>query len=86
MLICIWSLKKIEKVDFSFFLKDIVKPTINKFYDPKHESKFIIYSIFKFLSTGELQWTGPKNLNSSIGCVLEIDFEYPKELRIKNYN
>ena len=42
----------------------------------------------KFLPTGGLKWIDPKefklnkcNKNSSRGCALEINFEYPKELR-----
>ena len=45
------------------------------------------YAMSKFLPTGGLKWVDPKefklnkyNKNSSRGCVLEIDFEYPKEL------
>ena len=41
----------------------------------------------KFLPTSGFKWTDPKELdlnkytsNSSKGCVLEVDLEYPKEL------
>ena len=41
----------------------------------------------KFLSTSGFKWIDPKELelnkytsNSSNGCVLEVDLEYPKEL------
>ena len=41
----------------------------------------------KFLPTGELKWIDPKKFNfnkytsnSSKGCVLEVDLEYPKAL------
>ena len=41
----------------------------------------------KFLSTSRFKWIDPKEFdlnkytsNSSKGCVLEVDFEYPKEL------
>ena len=37
----------------------------------------------KFLTNGRFRWIDPKNfdLNNSKGCVLEVDLEYPKELR-----
>ena len=49
--------------------------------------------MLKFLPTGGLKWIVPKdfsfnkcNKNSSKGCVLEVDFKYPKELReLHNY-
>ena len=68
-----------------------------KFYDPKQESKKIIYldannfygyAMSNFLPTSWCKWIDPKELdlnkstgNSSKGCVLEVDLEYPKELR-----
>ena len=68
-----------------------------KSYDPKQESKHIIYldannlygyAMSKFLPTSHFKWIDPKefdlnkyNSNSSKGCVLEADLEYPKELR-----
>ena len=68
-----------------------------KFYNPKQESKHIIYldannlygyALSKFLSTSGFKWIDPKELdlnkytsNSSKGCVLEVDLEYSKELR-----
>ena len=64
---------------------------------PKQESKHIIHldanylysnAISKFLSTSAFKWTDPKEFefnkyasNSSKGSVLEVDLEYPKELR-----
>ena len=66
-----------------------------KSYDPKQESKHIIYldannsygfTMGKYFPTGELKWVDPKEfgLNKytkhfSRGCVLEVDLEYPKE-------
>ena len=42
----------------------------------------------KFLPTGDFKWIDPKELdfnryisNSSKGCALTVDLEYPKELR-----
>ena len=42
----------------------------------------------KFVPTGRFKWIDPKEFNlnkytsnSSKGCVLEVDLEYPKELR-----
>ena len=68
-----------------------------KSYDPKQEWKHIIYldannlcgyAMFKFLPTSGFKWIDPKEFvlnkyssNSSKWCVLEVDLEYPKELR-----
>ena len=68
-----------------------------KYYDPKQEWKHIIYldannlcgyAMFKFLPTSGFKWIDPKEFdlnkyssNSSKWCVLEVDLEYPKELR-----
>ena len=68
-----------------------------KSYDPKQESKHIVYldannlygyAISKFLPTSGLKWIDPKDSdlnkyrsNSSKGYVLEVYLEYPKELR-----
>ena len=68
-----------------------------KSYDPKQESKHIIYldasnlygyAMSKFLPTSGFKWINPKEFdlnkytsNSSKGCVLELDLEYPQELR-----
>ena len=68
-----------------------------KSYDPKQESKHIIYldannlygyAMSKFLPMSDLKWLDLKELgwnkytsNSSKRCVLEVDLEYPKELR-----
>ena len=70
-----------------------------KSYDPKQESKHIIYldtnnlygyAISKFLPTTEFKWIDPKefdlNKYTSIsynGLILEVDLEYSKEL--ENY-
>ena len=41
--------------------------------------------MYKFISTTEIKWIDPKEFdldiytsNSSKGCVLEVDLEYPK--------
>ena len=68
-----------------------------KSYDPKQESRHIIYldannlygyEMSKFLQKSGFKWIDPKwfdfnkdTSNSSKGCVFEIDLEYPKELR-----
>ena len=68
-----------------------------KSYDPKEESRHNIYldanslygyAMSKFLPTNEFKWIDLKEFelnkytsNSSKGCVLEFDLEYPKELR-----
>ena len=92
-------MKKGLEVKFRIFLIDIVKRTIStlKSYDPKQESKHVIYldpnnlygyAMFKFLPTSGFKWLGPKEFdlnkytnNSLKGCVHEVDLEYPKELR-----
>ena len=67
-----------------------------KSYDPKQESKHIIYSdarnlygyaMSKFLPTKGFKWINHNDFdlnryisNSSEGCVFEEDLEYPKEL------
>ena len=67
-----------------------------KYYDPKQESKHILYSdtnnlygyaMSKFVPAGGFTWIDPKKFDlnkytssSSKGCVLEVDLEYPKEL------
>ena len=82
-----YSFKRYNKADNKYF----------KFYDQKQESKHIIYldtnylygcAMSKFLPTGEFKWIDPKELelnkytkNSLKGCVLEVDFEYTKELQ-----
>ena len=67
-----------------------------KSYDQKQESKRIYldanslygYAMSKFLPTGGFKWIDPKEFdmnkstsNSFKYCVLEVDLEYPKELR-----
>ena len=68
-----------------------------KSYDPKQESKHIIYldannlygyAMSKFLPTSGFKWTDTKEFdlnkytsNSSRGCPLEVDLRYLKELR-----
>ena len=68
-----------------------------KSYDPKQESKHIIYldaynlygcAMSKFLPTSKFKWIDPKKYdlnkytsNSSKGCVFKVGLEYAKELR-----
>ena len=68
-----------------------------KSYDPKQESKHIIYldanilyvyAMSQFLRTSGLKWIDPKEfdlkkytINSPKGYVLEADLEYPKDLQ-----
>ena len=65
--------------------------------DPKQETRHIIYldvnslygnAMSKFLPTSGFKWIDPKvfelnkyTSNSSKGCVLEVDLEYPKEFQ-----
>ena len=65
-----------------------------KSHNPKQESNYIIYldvnnlyGYAKFLPTSGFKWIDPNDFdsnkysnNSLIGCVLEVDLEYPKEL------
>ena len=96
MLTCICSLGRVWEAEFLTFLKDTVKPT-TKPYDPKEESKHIIYleannlygyAMSKFLPASGFKWIDPKEFdmnkytkNGSKGCVLEVNLEYPKEFR-----
>ena len=75
--------------------------TYLKSYNPKQESKHVIYldannldgyAMSKFLLISGFQWIDPIEFDlnkytsySSKGCVLEVDLEYPKEL-YKLYN
>ena len=68
-----------------------------KSYDPKQESKHIIYldannlcahSMSKFFPTSGCKWIDPKRFdlnkyinNSSKGCAVQVDLKYPKKLR-----
>ena len=68
-----------------------------KSYDPKQESKHITYldtnnfyryTMSKFFPTRGFNWIDPiefdldkYTITSSDGCIFEVDFEYPKELR-----
>ena len=68
-----------------------------KSYDQKQESKYITcldantlygYAISKFLRSNGYKWIDPKEFdlkkytsNSSKGCVVKVDLEYPKDLR-----
>ena len=70
-----------------------------KSYDPKQESKYIIYldtnnlyryTMSKFLPKYEFKWIDPKefDLNKYInnnlkGSVLQVDLQYPKKSQIK---
>ena len=71
-----------------------------KSYEPKQEPQHIIsleanniygYAMSKFLPTSSFRWIDPKEFdlnkytsNSSKRCILEVDLEYPKELRQLN--
>ena len=82
------------------YISDRYKKANNKYlksYDPKQESKHIIYldannlygyAMSKFLSMSGFKWLDPKKFNlnkytsnSSKGCVLQVDLEHLKELR-----
>ena len=84
----------------TFYISTKYSKANNKYlksYDPKQESKHIIYldannlygyAMSTFRPISGLEWIDPKEFelnkytsNSSKGCVLEVDLEYPKELR-----
>ena len=81
------------------YISKIYSKTNNKHlksYDPKQESKHIIYldannlygyAMSTFLPTSKLKWIDPEEFdlneyasNSSKGCILEVNLEYPKDL------
>ena len=67
-----------------------------KSYDPKQESKLIIFlnannlygfAMSKFLPTNSFKWIDPKEFdlnkytsNSSKGCILKVNLEYQKKI------
>ena len=60
--------------------KHIISLDVNNLYG---------YAMSKFIRERGFKWTDPTELdlnkytsNSSKGCVLEVDLEYPKELRV----
>ena len=78
-------------MELLIFLMDIAKPKINIYNDPKQESKhmylvvnnFYGYAMTKFFQQVDSNRLILKSLtwiNSSKGCFLEVDLEYPKEL------
>ena len=89
-------LEKALKVEFLTFLRDISKPAINIWNlmtQSKNQNiiyleanNFHGYAMSKVLPTSRFKVIDPKDFHSnkysssSKGCVLEIDFEYPKEL------
>ena len=93
-------MRKLQEVLlYSYISSGYSKPN-NKYlksYDPKQESKKIIYldannlyscAMCNFFPTSGFNWTDPKEFdlnkyasNSLKGCVLEVDLEYSKELR-----
>ena len=69
----------------------------NKFmgekFDPSHPSKFITYldannlygwAMMKPLPVGDFEWMNEEELENwkNIPCILEVDLEYPRELRV----
>ena len=78
------------------FLRSKANNKLLKSYNPKEASNHIIdidtnnfydYTMCKFLPTCRFKWVNHKKFdsdkyssNSSSGCVLEVDLEYPKEL------
>ena len=61
---------------------------LNMKYHILSANDFCGYAISKFLPTSGFKWSDPKKFdlnkypsNSSKGCVLVVDLEYPKELQ-----
>ena len=87
-------------MEFLIFVIDIIKYL--KSYDPKQESKLIVYLhanrlygyvMSMFVPTNEFKWIDPKEFdlkkhtsNSSKDFALKVDLEYPKELRELHYD
>ena len=85
------------EVSYIFKIYSKAKNKYLKSYNPKEESKYIIYldannlhyyEMPKFLPTSGFKWIDPKGFylnectsNSSKGCVLKVDLEYSKELQ-----
>ena len=99
MLACICSSKKVREAEFPYIYRRYSKAK-NKYlqsFDPKEESKHVIYldenilygyEIFKFLQTSGFKWIGPKGFDankysssSSKFRLLEFNLECLKELR-----
>ena len=87
------------------YITDRCSKVSNKYlksYDPKQESKRIIYlgtnnlydyAMSKLLRTSGFKWINTKEFdlnkytsNSLKRCLLEVDLEYPKELRELHYD
>ena len=91
---CVYSLKKVLEAEFLVFLWDLEKTMIstqNLITQNKNQKSWIfmvIQCLSFFQEIGSIKWTDPKvfdlnkcTINSSKGCVLEVELEYPKELR-----
>ena len=97
MLTFTYSLKKVSKMEFLISNRySKANNKYLKSYDPKQESKHTYldannlygYAMSKFLPTSGFKWIDPEEFdlnkytsNSLKGCILEVDLEYPKELR-----
>ena len=96
--------EKIERRNSISYISNRYSKAYNKYlkyYDPKQESKHIIYldannihgyAMSKFLLTSTFIWIDAKEFDltkyttsSSKGCVFEVDLKYPKELRELHY-
>ena len=93
-------MRKLQEVLLYSYISNRYSKPNNKYlksYDPKQESKHIIYldannlyscAMCNFFPTSAFKWTDPMVFdlnkyatNSSKGCVLEVDLEYSKELQ-----
>ena len=75
------SNKYLEYYDPKQELKHII-------YSDQTQNNLYGYAMFKFIPTTRFEWIDPKEFdlnkytsNSLEGCVLEVDLEYPQELR-----
>ena len=72
---------------------NLVTQNKNKIYQILDANNLYGYEMSKFLLTSGFKWKDPKEFNlnkytskGSKGCVLEVGFEYPKEIReLHNY-
>ena len=93
ILTCIFFLEKGTRSGVSFISNRYTKASNKYLKSSRHliyldANNLYSYVMYKFLPTSGFKWIDPKEFdlnkytsNSSKGCVLEVDLEYPKELQ-----